>query len=364
MKLDITEDLFGKIYPYILEDDVTDIKWNGSQLWINDLNKGRYVAADKAGKPVHLDQNWLNIFTTRLANSMNVNFNPSQPSLQAETDELRLHAVHQFVSGENQTILAIRKTPSVSRLAKKDLIKEGYVDEVTNALLPAMIKARMSGCVIGDVGAGKTELEKYLCQFIPSIDGIITVEDTLEMKLKRLYPEKDIISFKISSSYTSEEAIRDALRLLTKWLILSEARGREIVSVMEAASTGCVAMTSIHSENTWEIPDRMMNMAGEDVRAGFENDIYTFFDYAIKVKAEVTDHGIFRKVDQITFFDREDNMNKMVVFYNDGELTGNELPKAILSRLEKVDDNFIKLYKKYVLGENVEEKPTTYFSFD
>lgn len=107
-----------------------------------------------------------------------------------------------------------------------------------------------------------------------------------------------------------------------------------------------------------------MNMAGEDVRAGFENDIYTFFDYAIKVKAEVTDHGIFRKVDQITFFDREDNVNKMVVFYKDGELTGNELPKSILERLQKVDDKFINLYKKYILNEEVEDKKPTYFSFE
>ena len=184
-----------------------------------------------------------------MANAMNVNFNMAAPSLQAETDELRIHAVHKFVAGEEKYALAIRKTPSVSRLAGLNLIEEGYVDELTDAIMPAMIRARMSGCIIGDVGSGKTELEKYLCSFIPEVDGIITVEDTLEMKLPKLYPNKDIYSLKVSDTYTSVDAIRDALRLLTKWLILSEARGREIVQVMEAASTGCVAMTSVHAEN-------------------------------------------------------------------------------------------------------------------
>lgn len=353
-KLDITESLFGVIYPYIIDDNVTDIKWNGKTLWINDITKGRYVAKDERGNNLTIDEKWLSIFTTKIANSMNVNFNNSSPSMQAETDELRIHAVHRFVSGEEKYALAIRKTPSVSRLANKDLIKEKYVDEITNAIMPAMIRARMSGCVIGDVGAGKTELEKYLCGFIPETDGIITVEDTLEMKLPKLYPNKDIYSLKVTESYTSVDAIRDALRLLVKWLILSEARGREIVQVMEAASTGCCAMTSVHAENVWEIPDRMLNMAGDESREGFENDIYTFFDYAIKVKAQVTDHGIFRAVDQIAFFDRNDKENIICIFYKDGKLTGEQLPEHILDRL-RIDKTFIDLYNEY-FGTKVEVK--------
>lgn len=345
-KIDISEELFGKIYPFILDDNVTDIKWNGRTLWINDLNKGRFIAKDEKGKNIQLDDNWLSIFTTKIANSMNVNFNITTPSLQAETEELRIHAIHKFVAGEEKYALAIRKTPSISRLANKDLIKEGYVDEITNAILPALIRNRMSGFVIGDVGSGKTELEKYLCSFIPDIDGIVTVEDTLEMKLEKLYPKKDVYSLKISDSYTSVDAIRDALRLLTKWLILSEARGREIVQVMEAASTGCVAMASIHAENVWEIPDRILNMAGSESRSGFENDIYTFFDYAIKVKAEVNEKGIFRKVDQLAFFSRENNINKITVFYKDGELTGEELPDSILERF-KDEKELLELYYMY-----------------
>lgn len=127
---------------------------------------------------------------------------------------------------------------------------------------------------------------------------------------------------------------------------------------MEAASTGCVAMASIHSENTWEIPDRIINMAGENARMGFENDVYTFFDYAIKVKADVTDHGIFRKVDQVTFFDREGTNNNMIVFYRDGQLTGEKIPDNLLKRLS-IDDNFLNFYNRLVLG-----KQPTLFDFN
>lgn len=362
-KLEITEALFGELYPFVINDSVTDIKWNGKNVWIDDLKKGRYVVKNANGKPLKLDDGWINIFATKLANTMNVNFNPSSPSLQAETDELRIHIVHKFVSGEESFSFTIRKTPSVSRLAHIDLIGTGYFDEIINAILPAMIRSRMAGCVIGDVGAGKTELEKYLCQFIPDTDGIITVEDTLEMKLPKLYPNKDIISLKVSNKYTAVDAIRDALRLLTKWLILSEARGREIVQVMEAASTGCVAMTSIHAENAWDIPDRMLNMAGDESREGFENDIYTFFNYAVKVKKGFTAEGIQRKVDQLVFFSRDGGKNTTTVFYKDGKLTGEELPPSILEKLRN-ETEFLKLYCKIFNKEYVDHADHAFDKFN
>ena len=344
-KLEITEAIFGALYPYVIDDNVTDIKWNGRNVWIDDLNKGRYKAKDYKGNYLKLDYDWIKSFAAKLSNTMNTNFNNSSPSLQAETDELRIHVVHSFVNGTNDFLLTIRKTPSVSRLEHIDLIASGYVDETIEKLLPAIIRSRLSGCVIGDVGAGKTELEKYLCKFIPENDGIVTVEDTLEMKLTKLYPEKDVASLKISKSYTAVDAIRDALRLLVKWLILSEARGREIVQVMEAASTGCVAMASIHAENAWDIPDRMLNMAGDESREGFENDIYTFFNYAIKVKKGFTENGIQRKIDQVVFFSRENNENKVTIFYRDGKLTGEELPQVILDKMRDQKE-FLEMYCK------------------
>ncbi|MDO5440428.1 MAG: ATPase, T2SS/T4P/T4SS family, partial [Erysipelotrichaceae bacterium] len=292
MALEINEELFKELWPYVQDDNVTDIKWNGSKLWITDLNKGRYLEDS-----VNLNEEWLKIFTNIVANSVNENFNISKPSLMAETDELRIQAEHESVAGDNKTCIAIRKTPNCSRLAKQDLIKEGYANRFIMDLLPCIMRARLSGIITGDVGAGKTELEKYLCGFIPKVDPIVTVEDTLELRLKNLYPDKDIVSMKISDNFSQLDAIKDALRLNTKWLIISESRGRDIARIMEGASAGCVALTSIHAENVWEIPDRIMNMVGEAGHAGFENDIYTFFDYAIKVKADYSSEGVKRSID-------------------------------------------------------------------
>ena len=346
MALEISEDLFKDLWPYIIDDNVTDLKWNGYDLWITDLRKGKYKE-DK----IKLDDDWLKIFTNIIANSVNENFNYSKPSLMAETKELRIQAEHESVSGDNKICLAIRKTPSVCRIDKEKILTEGYATEFINELLPCLMRAQLSGIVTGDVGSGKTELEKYLCKYIPLEDSIITVEDTLELKLKTLYPNKDIYSLKISDKYTQSEAIKDALRLNTKWLIISESRGDDISSIMEGASSGLVALTSIHAENAWDIPDRIMNMIKDKGHIGFENDIYTFFDYAIKVKAEYSDSGIKRRIDQICFFDRYNKTNSIYVIVKDGKLVNNKIPKKIVEKFyNNKEMKFLSLYLKELEG--------------
>lgn len=350
MVLEASQELFKDLWPFIVNEDVTDIKWNGSDLWITDLHKGRYIERD-----IKLSESWLKIFTNLLANAMNVNFNISQPSLKAETAELRIQAEHSSISGDGKTALAIRKTPTCARLLNKDLIREGYGDEYILKLLPCLMRARLSGIVCGDVGAGKTELEKYLCSFIPDSDPIVTVEDTLEMKLKQLYPQKDIYSMKISESFTAEQAIRDALRLNTKWLIISECRGREIMRIMEGASSGCVALTSIHAENVWELPDRIVNMCGDLVRNGFENDVFTFFDYAIKVSCECGQNGIKRRIDQLCFFDRSENRNLIKVMVKDGKPLVEMLPERVYEKLYRNHEmDFLKVYVDFLKTSTLE----------
>lgn len=339
MKYD--EKLFGPLWPFIENDDVTDIRWNGISLWITDLKKGKYCVANDYSekkendgkKPLVLTKEFIESFCAKIAISVNENFNLSEPSLKAETPDLRIQAEHSSISGVGRYTISIRKTPCISRLAGQDLVANGYCIPIVDKLLPCLMRAHCSSVVTGDVGSGKTELEKYLVSFIPNNEAIVTVEDVLEMKIQTLYPDKDCASMRITDIFTAERAIRDSLRLNTKWLILAEARGREIMKVMEGASTGCVALVSIHAENVWEIPDRIMNMAPEGTGEGFKNDVFTFFDVAIKVGIDFS-HGVQRHISQICFFDRENEKNKTYIFLNEGKCNPYEIPDSLLKRFK------------------------------
>ena len=60
----------------------------------------------------------------------------------------------------------------------------------------------------GITGSGKTELLKYIARYIRRNEAIITIEDTFEAYLKRIYPEKEVLSLKSTETQTFSDLIR------------------------------------------------------------------------------------------------------------------------------------------------------------
>lgn len=342
MQINQDEATFGILYPYVIDENVTDIRWNGRCLWIEDLKKGRYKTEDV------LDENFLKVFTSKIAAMANVNFNMSESSLQAATSELRIHAVHPSRTGDNTYIIAIRKTPAVARITDENIEKQKYADKLTKTLLSSLVRSHCSCVVIGDTGAGKTELLKYMASFLPENEACLTIEDTLELRLTEIYPEKDISAIKIDEDYPPEQAIRDALRLLVKYMWIAESRGREIARIVEGVSTGCTAAVTIHADNVWEVPDRVVQMGGkEEDGASFEDDVYRYFDAGIKVSKEITEQGVHRRIDQIAFYERIKQENRTIVFMKNGTYTGEAIPDSILEKFEtNQKDALLKMMKE------------------
>ena len=327
MKLHIDDCYFGELIPFIEDSLITDITWNGRSLWVDHLEKGRYMVKTK------LDSQFVNTFATRIGNLVNKNFNPSAPLLEAETEELRISIIHESVTSTG-TSIAIRKTPAVRRLTENGMLESGYADKILLELLEVLIKGHCSVIVTGDVGSGKTELVKYLTKFIPENERAISIEDSFELRLAGINPGLDCVEMKASDSFDYTMCIKSSLRQLCKWLLLSESRSREVESLLEAASTGCVCLTTIHSDDVRKLPDRIQNMIGE---RGYEktNDIYNFFDVGIRVRVDKNSEGIHRQIDQICTFDREGNSNSIRMIYEDGSFTGENLPENIRKKIAR-----------------------------
>lgn len=325
MNLQINEEYFGPLLPYIKDDLVTDITWNGRTLWLDNVEKGRYSVDLK------LPDTFIENFSTRIANLANKNFNASEPLLEAETDELRISIIDDTVTNTNKSI-AIRKTPAVRRLNDEKMIKDQYAEAKVLNLIKRFVHAHCSIIVTGDVGSGKTELVKYMTKHIPSYERTISIEDNYELRLSAINPDLDCVEIKAGDKFSYSLAIKAALRQLCKWLLMSEARSKEVIQLLEAASTGCSIMTTIHSDDVRKLPDRIVNMMGDE---GDEkkNDVYNFFDVGIKVDVKKTDKGIKRKISQICVFDRDNEVNTLTVVYDDGVFTGDPLPRNMLKKM-------------------------------
>lgn len=339
MNLKISDEYFGPLKKYLEQPDITDLTWNGSTLWVDDLSKGRYKAKLK------LSDEFINVFSVRIANLANKNFNSSEPLLEAETEDLRISIIDGSVANTGRSI-AIRKTPAVKRLNEKKMIDEGYANVTLLMLLKAFVRGHCSFIISGDVGSGKTELVKYLTGFIHKYERTISIEDNYELRLSSINPDLDCIELKVNDNFSYSMAIKAALRQLCKWLLMSEARSREVIQLLEAASTGCSVMTTIHSNDIRKIPDRVVNMMGlegEEKRS----DVYNFFDVVVLVKIRKTAEGIKRHIGQIGVLDRNlEGQNYMTVLYDEG-FTGERLPVNIWKKLMEGDvpEKYIEVFK-------------------
>ena len=110
------EDNFGELLPYVKDTNITDINYNGSDVWVEDLEKGILKTN------VKLSQAFVEQFSTRIANMVSQQFNDVNNILEAETDTLRISIIHPSVTNTGYSI-SIRKTPAVMRLTEKGMVE-------------------------------------------------------------------------------------------------------------------------------------------------------------------------------------------------------------------------------------------------
>lgn len=331
-KLNLQDKYYEDLLPFIKDDQITDIVWNGKDLWIDHLKKGRYK------EDIKLSKKWVEMFAARLSNLAGEHFNYSKPLLEAETDDLRISIIHPDVVNQEYS-LAIRKTPAIRRMNEETMLKEGYANETLIKLLRAFVESNCSIIVIGEVGAGKTELVKFLTKYIPNWQRTITIEDNYELRLSSICPELDVNEIKINErSFNYRDAIKASLRQKVHNLFLSEARGQEAYELLEAASTGCRIMTTLHCDDVRKVPDRFMNMLGIEGKDKI-NDIYSFFDVIIKVNLEMRKDGVFRNIEQIGLLDRTNNKNTLAVLYDEGNFNQDCFTQKFIKKFKKININ-------------------------
>ena len=321
------KEYFGVFYPFIRDDRITDVDFNGRSLWLTDCNNRRW--RDRTQIP----PGFIEQFTQRVSNTISKPFNKQSPVLEAETDTLRITIVHESVALSGRCI-CIRKSLPYVRLSAAKMIRENYCTSGILELLKCCVIKKKNIVFCGQPGVGKTECAKFFSGFISPSDRVITIEDTPEWHFKELHPENDCIELRINAQMDYTGAIKTCLRLNPGWIMLSETRSEEVVYLIEGYSTGVKGITTLHTDAVKKIPDRMLNMAGNRREAQrFENDIYSFVDVGVLISCKERKNPdgtvtLRRFIDQICFFAREDGENRMYLVADDGVLFADRLREA------------------------------------
>ena len=174
--------------------------------------------------------------------------------------------------------------------------------------------------VCGETGSGKTELVKYLASHTKENEKIVTIEDTLELHLDRIFPHRDIVAMKTNNIASYSEILITCMRQNPKWILLSEVRSAEaVMAVRNSISSGHNILSTIHSDKAESIPMRMYSLLESDQDVDqFLSTIHRYVQLGICVRGYMSKElGRFQReiVEVCEFYVDEDNKAQKNMIY-------------------------------------------------
>ena len=306
---------FGPLRPLLDNDDITDISFdNNGQIWVRSLTQGSLRVEVQGLTPEFVEK-----LAFQCSNVMGTTFNNAKPFLDAESSELRLNFVHPSIA-TNGIAMVIRKTPAKIRLEKDKLLRDDYFTQDIHDILIKCVEGHCNIIVCGETGSGKTEFVKYLASHTRTSEKIITIEDTLELHLDRIFPQRDIVAMKTNNVASYTDVLVTCMRQNPKWILLSEVRSAEAVSaVRNSISSGHNILSTIHADKASAIPYRMYSLMETDLDVNqFLNTIYRYIQLGVHIKAYYSkEKGKFhREVDEVVeFYVDENNKPQSRIIY-------------------------------------------------
>lgn len=292
------------------DSDVTDISYNGEYIYYVSNSLGRRKS------DIEIDSQMAKDFIRQMANIAEKQFSFTNPNLDISVGKYRINATHNSicrVKDMGAISFSIRKASEAPRINKGD---DFFGDEVIRELLLLITNNHLSLVIGGVTSSGKTELQKYLLRNLKDNERVIVIDNVMELEAVR--SEKiDLTCWQVdedNQNATPSSLIRNALRNNPDWLLLAEARGKEMVDVLNAAMTGLSIITTIHALDAEIMPFRMGRMMMQsEQKVIYEEalqDIFYHFHFHIYLTKEESDR-VKRYISKIVFFDNKGKMNTL-----------------------------------------------------
>lgn len=289
----------GVIEEILRDPKITDIAYNGTELVV-ETNDSKQVFDTE----FEITDNYIIRLISKFANANNKELTAKNPIFDGRFQNVRINAVHsQNTAPESGTTMALRVVRPRLALTEKNF--EGFAPMFMYDFFRAAVLTKSNIVISGTTGTGKTELHKLISRFIPFDDRIILIEDTPETFMKKMFPDKDIMSWVTSKAITITDLIKAGLRNHPTWLMVTETRGSEAYEMIQAVLSGHSIITSLHAINARAIPSRFVNMAKMGYQLSEEallGDIHRYFHFGVHIKKTKFHGHVVRYLSEIVEF--------------------------------------------------------------
>lgn len=249
---------FGPLEPLMNDSDVSDVLVNGPDRVFVERN-GVLEATD-----VHFaDEDHLMRLIQRLVGRAGRRIDEVSPLVDAKLpDGSRLNAVIPPLALRGPTI-SIRRFRTRALLFE-DMVSLGTLAPEMADFLIMVVRGRLNVLLSGGTGAGKTTMLNNLSRFIPTSERVVTIEQTAELQLQ----QPDVVSMEMrpanvegKGEINQRDLLKNSLRMRPDRIIVGEARGGEVLEMLQAMNTGHDgSMSTVHANDTRDALDRLEMM--------------------------------------------------------------------------------------------------------
>jgi pilus assembly protein CpaF len=253
----------GPIEPLWLDPEISEVIVNGPDT----------IFVERAGKLIRANgvkfysQKHLAEVCQRILAPINRKLDVKDPLADGRLpDGSRVNAVHHAIAPHGP-LLTIRRFPQVNR-SLMDLVSTNAMSEEMARTLAWLVRNKASSLICGGTGTGKTTLLNALSAVIPRGERVITIEDSLEL---RLHPEAHVVSLEArpndasgSNAVSIRALVKNALRMRPDRIVVGEIRDQAALDMLQACNTGHEgSMSTVHANGPSEAVARIAVMVAQ-----------------------------------------------------------------------------------------------------
>lgn len=283
------------LYPLLKDEEITDISYNGKEIYYLHNQFGRKKSDIKVSKDDVM------IFVRQIANLSEKQFSYTTPSIDVSEGRYRINAVHPSivrVDNEKSISFSIRIASKENRI----LTSKSFMNSKMKDFLMDCLKKKRSIVIGGPTGSGKTELQKYLLTSLEDNTRVIVIDNVQELEFVRNNPNLDITSWEANELHQNasiNDLIRQALRSNPDWLVVAESRGKEMNDVLNSVMTGHPIITTMHANSLSAMPHRLVRMIEmADTKESYDDimgDLMSHIPVYVFVKRDITKTGLVHR---------------------------------------------------------------------
>lgn len=218
----------GELDAYVHDDDIDEVMVNaGRDIWID-----RNGTLERVGELVG---DSIDVLIERILAPLGRRADRTSPIVDARLDDgSRICAVLPPVAVDGATL-------SIRRFRREVLALTAFTTTTGSHLLGELIQRRCNVVVSGATSSGKTSLVAALLDGADPTERVLVVEDTTELPTRHPHVVRLEARPATADGPTPvdlAQLVRTALRLRPDRLVVGEARGDEVLALVQAMNTG------------------------------------------------------------------------------------------------------------------------------